>query len=379
MRRGGSRHRARDMSVSRKEGRHDRNKVAPRQSFLSPLISKIKGAFCFAPEKEEFFMKRVLSLLTLAALLVLGASFAGCAEERPLIGILRFGPHASLTHCYDGVIAGLEEGGVDLSAYEILSLDSNFDTNVAQSQAKSLVNRGAKVVIAIATPAALAAANAAAERDVPVVYCAVTDTAVMANYENVTGSSDIPDFAGQLTLITRFLEKEEITVGVLRSAEESGSAFQVAALRDAAGAYGGRVKIVDTLVSDITTIDARLTSLIEGERVDCLLNLLDNTIVGKLSSHILPAANAAGIPVFGSEIEQVKAGCVASATLDYREVGRLAGISASAVLRGVPAGELPVRTVTNASYTYNAAACRALGLTVPGDLPLLPADEEGAA
>lgn len=45
--------------------------------------------------------------------------------------------------------------------------------------------------------------------------------------------------------------------------------------------------------------------------VDCFSNLTDNNVVGVLSS-ILEKTDTAGIPVYGSEIEQVKLGCVAS-------------------------------------------------------------------
>lgn len=45
--------------------------------------------------------------------------------------------------------------------------------------------------------------------------------------------------------------------------------------------------------------------------VDCLTNLTDNTVVNSLAT-ILDKANEKKIPVFGSEIEQVKLGCLAA-------------------------------------------------------------------
>ena len=41
-----------------------------------------------------------------------------------------------------------------------------------------------------------------------------------------------------------------------------------------------------------------------------------------------------GIPVYGSEIEQVKKGCVASAGIDYVELGKMAGKHAAANFKG---------------------------------------------
>lgn len=43
------------------------------------------------------------------------------------------------------------------------------------------------------------------------------------------------------------------------------------------------VTIVDKAVADINTIDTAVNSLID-DGIDCFVNLLDNTIVGKLES-----------------------------------------------------------------------------------------------
>ena len=259
-------------------------------------------------------------------------------------------------------MAGLEESGIDLDAYTVEYLNSNFDASVSQSQANTFVNKQAAVIIAIATPSAVAAANAA-DGKVPVVYCAVTDSTTMENYENLTGSSDIPNFEKQLEVVTAFMGKTDLTIGVLYSTEESSSPFQVEQLKKAAEAYAG-MQILDSAVSDITTIDTKTNELID-RGVDCFVNLLDNTIVGKLETNILPITNDHKIPVFGSEIEQVKVGCAASASIDYIDVGRAAGKAAAEILGGKSASEIPVSVITEPANYYNSEVCELLGLTVP--------------
>ena len=66
--------------------------------------------------------------------------------------------------------------------------------------------------------------------------------------------------------------------------------------------------------------------------VDCLTNLTDNMVVTSLGL-ILDKANAKGIPVFGSEFEQVKLGCAAAANIDYYELGVMTGKMAADVLK----------------------------------------------
>ncbi|MBQ7289215.1 MAG: ABC transporter substrate-binding protein [Clostridia bacterium] len=307
-------------------------------------------------------MKKLISVLIAISLITL--LFAGCGKQtKPTIGIIQFGSHASLNNCYDGIMAGLEESGIDTTEYNIEYVNSNFDASVSQSQANTLVNKKAAVILAIATPSAVAAANAAADKDVPVVYCAVTDKSVMDNYKNITGSSDIPNFEKQLEVVTAFINRTDLKIGVLYSTEESSSPIQVNSLKEAAKAYDG-MQILDSAVADITTIDAKTNDLID-KGVDCFVNLLDNTIVGKLESNIFPITNQKKIPIFGSEIEQVKIGCVASASIEYINVGKSAGKAAAEILGGKNASDIPVAVITDPNYYYSSTACAAMGLTVP--------------
>ena len=322
-------------------------------------------------------MKTFKKLFAFVLTLVLALSFVSCGNSESTenkeetakknIGIIQFGSHASLNNCYDGIIKGLEESGINLEECNIELLNSNFDPSVSQSQANTLVNKKVDVIIAIATPSAVAAANAAADKDIPVVYCAITDASVMENYTNITGASDIPDFDKQLEVVTGFMGKDDVKIGVLYSTEESSSPIQVENLKKAADSYEG-MEILDSAVSDITTIDAKTTELVE-RGVDCFVNLLDNTIVGKLETNILPITNEKKIPVFGSEIEQVKVGCVASASIEYVNVGKLSGETAAQILKGEKkADEIPVQKVTDPENYYNSKACEKLGLKVPADV-----------
>lgn len=311
-------------------------------------------------------MKNIKKIIAFILTLTIIFAFAGCASdtsEKKTIGIIQFGSHASLNNCYDGIMQGLKENGINEEDYNIEYVNSNFDASVSQTQANNLVNKKAAVIIAIATPSAVAAANAAAENDIPVVYCAITDATVMKNYENITGSSDIPNFEKQLEVVTGFMNKTDLKIGVLYSTEESSSPVQVENLKAAAKKYEG-MEILDSAVADINTIDAKTNELID-RGVDCFVNLLDNTVVGKLETNILPITNEKKIPVFGSEIEQVKVGCAASASIDYIDVGASAGKAAAEILGGKSASEIPVAYITEPTNYYNSKVCGELNLTVP--------------
>ena len=71
-------------------------------------------------------------------------------------------------------------------------------------------------------------------------------------------------------------------------------------------------------------------------------------------------------PVFGSEIEQVKKGCVASMGLDYVLVGEATGKMAAKVLKGEEkAGEMKFESFAEADLYGNEEAAKAYGLMLP--------------
>ena len=98
---------------------------------------------------------------------------------------------------------------------------------------------------------------------------------------------------------------------------------------------------------------------------DCISNLTDNTVVSALQT-VLDEANKAGIPVFGAEVEQVKAGCVASMGLEYIELGKQTGKMAAKVLKGeAKASELNFEVISEPSLYVNFAAAEKIGLELP--------------
>ena len=84
---------------------------------------------------------------------------------------------------------------------------------------------------------------------------------------------------------------------------------------------------------------------------------------------VLDETDAAGIPVFGSEIEQVTLGCVAAEGLDYVALGVQTGKMAAKVLKGeAEAADIPYETIEESALYVNTDACEALGVTIPEDL-----------
>ena len=91
-------------------------------------------------------------------------------------------------------------------------------------------------------------------------------------------------------------------------------------------------------------------------------------MVGVLPA-ILEKTNEAGIPVYGSEVEQVKIGCVAAAGIDYIQLGIQTGLMAAKVLRGEAAcQDIPYETISEYGIYVNSEALSAMGIVLPDDV-----------
>ena len=85
--------------------------------------------------------------------------------------------------------------------------------------------------------------------------------------------------------------------------------------------------------------------------------------MGVLAS-ILEKTNEAGIPVYGSEVEQVKLGCVASAGIDYVELGKITGKMAARILNGEKASDMDYETISNYQTYINSNALKAMNIVI---------------
>lgn len=319
----------------------------------------------------------ILTVLTMAA-----ASFTGCGKEETketgadrndasyTIGISQFAEHGSLDNCREGFLKGLEEEGiVEGKNLKIIYDNAQTDTGTASTIAEGFVSQKVDLVCAIATPCAMSAYNACMETDIPVVYTAVSDPAEAGladkdgnSVGNITGSSDVLPVKAQLEMIRKILPEAE-KIGIIYTTSEANSISTIASYKELAGAYG--FEIVDSGITAPSEVEMAAADLVQ--KVDCITNLTDNTVVDALQT-VLAIADEAGIPVFGSEIEQVKAGCVASMGIEYVELGRQTGVMAAKILKGeAKAQETPFISATEAELYVNIAAVDKIGLKLNQD------------
>ncbi len=323
--------------------------------------------------------KRVLAVI-LTAGMAMGLMACGSSgtsntnddgEKVYTVGISQFAEHGSLDNCREGFIEGLKEEGFEEGKNLVIETkNAAADQGTAKQISDTFVSDKVDLICGIATPSAQAAYNSAINSGIPVIYTAVTDpiAAKLADEEGtpvgeVTGTSDELPVKEQLEMIRKILPDAK-NIGILYTTSEVNSVSAIKRYKELAGEYG--FTIVEKGVSQTADISLAAEELL-GE-VDCLTNLTDNTVVNSLAT-ILNKANQKKIPVFGSEVEQVKIGCLAAEGLDFIELGKQTGKMAAAVLKGEKkASEMNYETISTPGLYVNTKTAENLGITLDEEL-----------
>ena len=315
-------------------------------------------------------------------MLCAAAMFAGCTAKEnnetntnnntehnlKKVAILQYMPHSSLDNCTQGIKNALDEAGIE---YDVQVGSSGSADTDCQSYAQQMVASDYDLIIAVATPAAMSAYSAVqnASSDTPVVFSAVSDPVAAGLVEtmeapgkNCTGTADAIDIAGQIELI-KTLQPEIKTLGVFYTTSEANSISQLKTLQAECAKAG--IELKSQGIAEASELASAAAALVP--QVDAITNLTDNNVVDNMNV-FLEQADAAKIPVYGSEIEQVKKGCLASASIDYVALGERTGQIAVDILGGKDAVSYPAVTVTDSFLVINPDTASKLGIDIPESL-----------
>lgn len=316
----------------------------------------------------KIMKKRVQLMAMVLCTLMVTILLAGCSNsDKITIGISQFADHPSLDNCRNGFIEGLKQEGYEEGKNVTFDYqNAQTDMGIANQIASNFVSKKYNLICGIATPAAQAAFNAAEANKIPVIYSAISDpvgaqlaTADGTSGKSVTGTSDQLPVEKQLAMIREFLPKAT-KIGILYSTSEVNSQTQIAEFKKLAPKYN--FEIVEGGVNAAADIPLAVDAMLS--KVDCINNLTDNLVVSSLAT-ILDKAGAKKIPVFGSEIEQVKNGCLASESIDYFALGIQTGKMAARVLKGEDITKMKYEIIKDSAVVVNSTVLKDLGMTLP--------------
>lgn len=322
--------------------------------------------------KNKKIITRFACIFSAAALLLCGCGNGNRANKEKMlkIGVTQIADHPSLDNCREGFIEALRENGyIDGENIDIDFKSAQNDAAVAEQIASTFANGKKDLVCGISTPSAQTLYAACTDKGIPVVFNAISDPVAaklaVSDTEPSPGISGISDrlpVERQLEFIRELLP-EATNVGILYTTSEANSVSTIAEYKRLAPKYG--FKIVEKGIGTEAEVSQAIDAIL-GD-VDCISNLTDNTVVNNLAL-LLQKANDKNIPVFGSEIEQVKNGCMACAGLDYFALGKQAGNMAARVLGGEDISSIPFETIKESTLTVNTAVAARFGVSLDGEL-----------
>ena len=306
-------------------------------------------------------MKKITSMV-LVMVMLLGLVLSGCGAADDgvyTVGVCQLMVHESLDQAtqgfVDAVTAEMKSAGKEVEVDVQVAGEANLCPTVINTFTAKKVD----LIMANATPALLAAANATTT--IPVLGTSVTDYASTFGGNipaNVSGTSDAVPFAeqAQMMIDTLGLVAGDV-VGVLYCTNESNSVIQYEAVKALFEEQG--IVVEAYTFSETTELQALVTSM--AANVKAVYIPSDNT-VAQNDTIVGTICSEQKVPVYTSYGGAV---CYASLAISYYDLGYETGVMAAQILLGnkTPA-DYEVATLTP-TVTYNEELCAQLGIAVP--------------
>ena len=311
-------------------------------------------------------MKKAVSFVLCLCFLFV---FAGCNESANTddnttnIGVIQLAEHPALDQSYEGFMQALKDAGVDA---QIEMKNAQGDPSNCETIVTKFVNDQVDLILAIATNAAQAAANAT--ETIPVVLTAVTDpefSGLVDSNEhpghNVTGTSDLTPVEAQIDLLREILPDAQ-NVAILFNGAEDNSIFQADMAEKAINAKGMKTEKVS--VSELNQIQSIVESLVG--KVDAIYIPTDNLLAEGMAT-VSMITNENKIPVIVGEEGMVTNGGLATYGLSYFNLGYKAGEMAVEILNGANPAEMAIGYLPaeDCELIINMETVKELGLTIP--------------
>lgn len=250
------------------------------------------------------------------------------------------------------------------------------DVESLAAQARHLIGQKVAVIVAIGTPATMAAARAT--KGVPIVMVGVADPVALGLVRSLARPDG--DITGTSVLGPEMLEKSleylrEAAPAISRPAvlwnpSNPGAALSLRHMQQVATAKG--LYFVSVPVEQAAQLDAALTDLTQLQH-DALMLINDPVFLTKVD-RILTYCSERRLPTMFSTAAWVTRGGLMSYEPQTTHVYRRVADYVVRILGGAKPRDLPVEQPTVFALVINMKAAKALGLTLPESL-LLRADQ----
>ena len=282
-------------------------------------------------------------------------------ESSYKIGLVQYQEHTALDNLREAFMGRLEEWGCDETQVEIDYQNAGGDAGKAEEICQGFVEKDVDMIVAISTPAAQAALEAARGSQAAVVFTGVSSGAAL-DLTGVTATGVVSPLPGEdLLALARQGNSSLATVGLLYNPEEPGAREEADRLKTLCTDQG--LEVIESAVTSQEGAAEAATKLCA--QVDAVFTPADNTIA-PAAAQVAEAMRAAGKPWYVGSDAMVQAGALASIGVTGREMGVKAADMAVELIQGRPIDQVPQYTFESFSTFVNQTTLTALeGFTFP--------------
>jgi putative ABC transport system substrate-binding protein len=297
--------------------------------------------------------------------------FTGCGNSKResgdgkvTIGIAKIVQHEALDAVEQGIIDALDARGIE-AVYDLQN--ANNDVNTASQIAAKFKREKTAVAVGIATPVAVALANAI--KDIPVVFSVITDpvgaglvTTVEHGEGNVTGLSDAIPTPDHIALFKEIAGIK--TLGYIYTSSEANSVSALSLVERACAEQG--IALVTQGITNSSEVRQAAEAIVN--RVDGIYLTTDNTVFSALPALVQVFADGRK-PVFSGDVTgALNGGCMIASGFNYYKAGLATGEMVAEILAGAQPQDMPVRFITDPSESdllIDLDAAENCGITIP--------------
>lgn len=307
-------------------------------------------------------------------------ALAGCGSKPETktdwtVGICQLVTHDAL----DAATKGFKDALVEKLGAEHVKFDEQNaagQLDVCTTIANSFVSKKVDLIMANATPALQAAANATLS--IPILGTSVTDYGVALGIKdfdgivggNISGTSDCAPLTQQAQMIIDVFPQAS-KVGLLYCSAEANSLYQVKVVEEflkGKGLTTARYPFTDS--NDISAITTNAAS-----NSDVIYVPTDNTAASN-AEIINTVCTGKNVPVVAGEEGLCKDCGTITLSISYYNLGLKTGKMAAEILKeGKDISKMAIAYDENPVKEYNKAKCEALGITVPSDYVVIKGTE----
>lgn len=284
------------------------------------------------------------------------------------VGIVQYVDDASLNQIEKAIEAQLDAKGAELGVtfnYADYTFNGQADQSILTQIAADLIADEVDIIIPIATPAAVVMQSATEEKQIPIVFSAVSDPAgagLVASNDapgaNITGTSDAIDTDAIFDLILA-ANPDTAKVGLLYDKSQASS---LGSIEDAkAYCEANNIAYVEKTGTTTGEIQAAADALV-AEAVDAVFTPQDNTVM-TAELAIFEKFTEAGIPHYTGADSFALNGAFLGYGVNYTNLGTAtANMVVEILVKDADTATMAVQTLADGIITVNTETAEAIGL-----------------